>query len=683
MKFKRIKINNFMRYKGSHEIEFSCDDEKNVTVVMGENTFGKTTLAQAFRWGLYGEIIDTKYGKQKNAMLLNKDVLAGLTNVDDAEVSVELEVVDEDITYIFRRDARYARKFPSMSEKRIEEKLWLRTKNKDERWSDWIDNSSSKNSENGIVEEKIKLLFPKDLSAYFFFDGEKWSDERKSNNELKKSISTLMGITPLVKMKDHLFNEKSKCLVKQLKKRISGNSNKFDELNKSIDTQEELIERWEKEKEQLEKEYEEYREKVNKAQEILDSNKRIEEYQEKNNNLIKSIEKSKNTIKSDYADIVREFSKSGYKYFAMSMLDEINNILEDSINNEVDTIPDITTDTIEYLIRKKKCICGNDINDREIEYLNKLRDNITGNISAVKIRQFENKMDMWKTDIRDFTETIIEKANDIEGLQYDLEKEEEEKRDIEEKIDNKINFRDERKRMNANAKRRDNVLSEISKREGNIESAKKKLKGLEEEKRKESANTLENRRIQRMIDYAEALYDETADILKKREEPLIDELNVIIRENFIKMFNEKEKYARMEEDYKLHLYYSKFENGVKNQEVEELNLSEGEIIARNFVFIVSILELAQQKKKEDDEKKQKSDVLNLPLVLDGPFSKLSDKNIGLIAEVLPEAAEQVIIFMLDKDWDASGLDKYTLPGYKYEVKKEPEENSARIVRKKV
>lgn len=50
MKFKRIKINNFMRYKGEHEIEFSCDDEKNVTVIMGENTFGKTTLAQAFRW---------------------------------------------------------------------------------------------------------------------------------------------------------------------------------------------------------------------------------------------------------------------------------------------------------------------------------------------------------------------------------------------------------------------------------------------------------------------------------------------------------------------------------------------------------------------------------------------------------------------------------------------------------
>lgn len=41
-----------MRYKGENTIEFSCDPEKNVTVVLGENTAGKTTIAQAFRWAL-------------------------------------------------------------------------------------------------------------------------------------------------------------------------------------------------------------------------------------------------------------------------------------------------------------------------------------------------------------------------------------------------------------------------------------------------------------------------------------------------------------------------------------------------------------------------------------------------------------------------------------------------------
>ena len=134
----------------------------------------------------------------------------------------------------------------------------------------------------------------------------------------------------------------------------------------------------------------------------------------------------------------------------------------------------------------------------------------------------------------------------------------------------------------------------------------------------------------------------------------------------------------MGDDYKLHLYYKNMGNG---EPIEELSLSEGEIIARNFVFIVSILELAQKKKQEDKENNIDTDVVNLPLVLDGPFSKLSDVNTGRIASVLPEAAEQVIVFMLDKDWEASGLEKYTLPEYRYCVNKQADDNSATLVRR--
>lgn len=681
MKFKRIKINNFMRYKGEHEIEFSCDDEKNVTVIMGENTFGKTTLAQAFRWGLYGEIIDTKYGTQRNTILLNKDVLAGLGSIDDASVSVELEIIDEDMSYIFRREAKYARKFPCMTSKLVEEKLWFKSKEKDGRWSDWKDNDSSKSEEKGKAEDTIKLLFPKDLSAYFFFDGEKWSDEKTTNNELKKSISSLMGITPLVKMKEQLLNDRSKCLIRQLKKRISGSSTKFNDIKRQIEEQETLIEKWSKEKEEQEEDYKEFREKVNRAEEILNSNKKIEEEQRRYEQVEKTANKSEEIIKSNYADIIKEFSKDGYKYFAMSMLSDINNILENDKDkkDDVNTIPDITTDTIDYLIENKTCICGNEITEKEIETLNALRNRITGNVNSTTINSYKTVLEMWKNNITDFAKDIAEKAGNIEGTMDELDNEKKEMADLKERIDTKINFKDERRRMEANKRRMTDAFNEIARRERNIESARLRLKGLEQEEKKETANTLENRRIQRMIDYAEALYDEVTDILKKREEPLIGELNAIIKQKFEEMFNEKEKYAQMEDDYKLHLYYHKLGNdGMK---IEEFNLSEGEIIARNFVFIVSILELAQKKKKEDNETLKQSDVLNLPLVLDGPFSKLSDKNIGLVAGVLPEAAEQVIIFMLDKDWTASGLEKYTLPDYKYEVEKEPEENSARIVRK--
>lgn len=131
------------------------------------------------------------------------------------------------------------------------------------------------------------------------------------------------------------------------------------------------------------------------------------------------------------------------------------------------------------------------------------------------------------------------------------------------------------------------------------------------------------------------------------------------------------------EDYRLHLYYRNISktDGVETM-MEEKTLSEGEKIACNFVFIVSILELA----KEALEEESAETVVTLPLVLDGPFSKLSGDNTGLIAKVLPNAAEQVIVFMLDKDWEASGLEFSTDRTYKYRVNKEPTGNSACIIK---
>lgn len=153
----------------------------------------------------------------------------------------------------------------------------------------------------------------------------------------------------------------------------------------------------------------------------------------------------------------------------------------------------------------------------------------------------------------------------------------------------------------------------------------------------------------------------------QRKQTTITDLNEIIAENFQRMFNDHEKYARLGNDYKIHVYYHKVGNMLN---YEEENLSNGETIAINFVFIVSILELAKKYReleKENEEFGMENAILGLPLVLDGPFSALSNENTTLVAGRLPEFAEQVIIFMLDKDWEASGLEKYTLPEYCYRV----------------
>ena len=107
MKFESITMENFMRYKGRNHIEFSCDDVKNVTVVLGDNTVGKTTIAQAFRWGLYGALMANGTKSAGDFQLLNTDILEMMDANSRAKVKVEIAAVDEEKRYIITRDNLY------------------------------------------------------------------------------------------------------------------------------------------------------------------------------------------------------------------------------------------------------------------------------------------------------------------------------------------------------------------------------------------------------------------------------------------------------------------------------------------------------------------------------------------------------------------------------------------------
>ena len=407
---------------------------------------------------------------------------------------------------------------------------------------------------------------------------------------------------------------------------------------------------------------------------MLDSNEKIERYQTESNNLISSINNAEKHMETEYSNIVKMFSKDAYKYLATPLLEEVIDMLKD-VNLEGKDIPDITDKTIDYLKNQTNCICGNCIGEKEIKCLEELKKVIPPNVIGSYVGQYQSRLEEWKFETEDFVDRMKEVADRYEAEKMQYEENIERKEQIDKIIDGKINFAIERAKMKSNINYEREELEKIRRCEKNIEETKEIIKEDRNEMQHEAAHTAENIRIQRMITYAKALYEEAEKNLRKKEEPLMDELNEIIRINFEEMFNEKEKFAQIEDDYRLHLYYKDMGNNVP---VEEKNLSEGEIIARNFVFIVSILELAQKKKREDEE-----GIINLPLVLDGPFSKLSEINTKLIAEVLPEAAEQVIIFMWKDKWEASGLEKYTLPEYRYHVEKEIDENSSQLKGDKV
>jgi DNA sulfur modification protein DndD len=67
MRIKQIEFNNFRIYKGFNQLRLDLSKKENITVVSGENGFGKTTLLMGLVWCLYGkqmERVDAIYKKE-------------------------------------------------------------------------------------------------------------------------------------------------------------------------------------------------------------------------------------------------------------------------------------------------------------------------------------------------------------------------------------------------------------------------------------------------------------------------------------------------------------------------------------------------------------------------------------------------------------------------------------------
>lgn len=688
MKFKQISMHNFMRYKGDNCLDFSCDPLKNVTIVLGNNTYGKTTIAQAFRWGLYGDLNATNYTKKRDIVLLNNEVIAEMSVNDHQTVSVSISVENSGTLYEFRRMCIFRKKNNNPNDLAIipvSEPMLTMQINRNGTISPIINNDGNnggkeaKEYPKGCVQDTINSMFPISLSNYFFFDGERWNSLKNKTGDIKDSINTILGVTSLLKMCEHLKNNSSlskNSVIKFFRSRIEGADGEYEKILDEIKDYEEKAQNSEESSKQYYSNMETAQGEMRQLEIILNDNKKVEDDQKMAKKYQRDIENLKLYEEVYYSDIIKQFSNSA-KYFASAYLGEVQKLLE-SVDLSGKDIPGVTVDTIDYLINEGQCLCGEPLSEdsKAFKNLMKLRAVIPPEMIGGAAGKFEELLIDWNQMGVDILNEIEEKAQMFEDTASSIEEKEEEYIRLIKSIDKKTNMEDVRKRYNTYRSMYSDAEQKYNQADTNMKFYLDKIKKLEEKADEISRKNKKNDLIYRCIAYSERLYEYSLNGAKRMEEPILDELNEIIGENFEKMFNDKEKYAKLGMDYQIHMYYRKVGDF---SEYEEENLSNGETIAINFVYIVSILELAKRKKQEAERNNEDDNsILNLPLVLDGPFSNLSNDNTGLIAQKLPEFAEQVIIFMLDKDWEASGLSKYTDTEYCYRVNKEVKSNSSTI-----
>ena len=105
MLFKQITIQNFRQFKERVTVNFSTNPQKNVTIIMGENGTGKTSLEQAFTWCLYNK---TSF---KDEEIFSKASKPEMQIGQRAETFVELVFTHGSTEYTMRRTMTYSYEF--------------------------------------------------------------------------------------------------------------------------------------------------------------------------------------------------------------------------------------------------------------------------------------------------------------------------------------------------------------------------------------------------------------------------------------------------------------------------------------------------------------------------------------------------------------------------------------------
>lgn len=194
MLLKSIKVRDFRQFKGEQYVSFSSDQERNVTIIQGDNGSGKTSFAQAFRWCLYGETDFT------DKILLSKAVSDQMLPGDERDVQVEICLYHNDTEYTVTRRQRYKKDSSGKISNSGRNKFVIAYKKTDGN-IEYVPELET--------ELKMKEILPSDLSRYFFFDGERIDHMAKEirngrSSDFADAVRSLLGLNAFIATLNHL-----------------------------------------------------------------------------------------------------------------------------------------------------------------------------------------------------------------------------------------------------------------------------------------------------------------------------------------------------------------------------------------------------------------------------------------------------------------------------------------------
>ena len=654
MLIKSLKMQNFRQFKGNTAVDFSCDPNQNVTIILGDNTFGKTTLLQAFNWCFY-EIVMFDNNPD---FLLNLEVANDMTNGDTETVSVEICVIHNSVEYVISRSQQYVCANNKVSgAKKSQVKVSYKQPD-----------GQTESVRALEVQNVIENILPKDLSTYFFFDTERVRSI-STRKDVSDAVKGLLGLSIMDSAIKHIGTKgNKKTVLGKLYGAMDtdGDKRARDALDmiQSSEAKREAI------KDQLEtcaSQIKQYEARKGQLDDILRDNQTTSTLQKKKEDLERRISTERSSLESTTGLFFKEFSKGSLQMFAQPLLGRASDFLA-ATKIDDKGIRDLTAPTILELIKRGRCICGaeicegNDAYRHLMEELNYVPPESIGNT----VRHYREKLSSFSKNSDHIYDSLTSRYQEIYRSKARIQEWEDELADISIQIRGKENMKqyetellDVKKRLRELSDKKERLIRDDATLKNDIERYKKVYDSL-------VAVSDKNKETMLFIQYAEEILDWLSSTYKEKEAFIREALETKVNHIFEQMYHGHRRVS-IDQRYQVTLLTT-----IEDKEVAA-GESEGSNRVKSFAFIAGLVALAKEKLiATAGEEGFNLSSEPYPLVMDAPFSNADETHTANISKVLPEIAEQVIMFVMQKDWRYAEPVMASRVGKQYTLKKHSE-----------
>lgn len=654
MLIKSITVSNFLPFKDKTKIEFSVDSSKNVTIIKGNNGAGKTSLAQAFEWCLYGEV------SFEDKKILNAEVRDNITPGTFQYAAVELEIEHEDVNYRIVRKQKYARRESGALEKPATPEFLITYK---------VDGETKQVA---LSDQKatINKLLSNELSRYFFFDGEHIKNMQSEiahgkSQDFANAVKSILGLQHISTAMNHLKAPGTKNSVERT-------------FRKQYSTEgDEVLERGTKKIASLENRNAELEERIQDAiadqhiakdnvakwQGLLDENKKSEE-------AMRAVRKAQGYVdaaESDYSDkldnIFEIFKKNQYRFFSDRLILDSEAELE-GCDLTSKGVPQVNDKTIKFLLERHECLCGTKFEDGDdvAQHLYELLSYVPPKDIGTYVSEFTHECALRRESESSLKNDISQSYSVYRNSSKKLEECKRTLRSAEDDLNGINNVDVDNLRKNLNGARFDqkesiskeaNYRQEKTKNENEIDFLRKEIDSI-------SVKNEKNRLLRTYIEYTDYIYDFLNNYYSKKEKATRDELGRVVNKFFQEMYD-GDFTLELDENYGVTVRVADIDTTD-----EAWKTSSGQTLVIILSFILGILDIAKKNIESGDTLLRGA---TYPLVMDAPLSDFDKTRIETICSVLPKVAEQVIIIIKDTDGDLAEEHLARRIGKRYEIEK--------------